>query len=789
MHKQNRRSRSLAKGPPGWLARDTWLFLKSHALPLLLAVPIIIGLAICAPHLYTYFKVSEDNNLEVAQLTGIICHLDELLSLSACIAADTGQPYGQRQYERFESELNNAGDRADLVQMGQPVSSYWAEFCRAYQQRLDTEHQALKLVAQADLQAAQALLASDDYHEQRQLCRSTAVKVTKAARRHLESRLAEQRGMAALGGGTIVLLLVFLCIVGGLTVLRMRRHIRERRHIEKKLRKSRGKYRSLINNIPDVVWRTDAQGNTVYIGPNVETVYGYTPEEIYREGRNLWLGQIHPEHRDQVTAAFTALFTQGTPLDIEYRIRRKDGRWIWLHDRSIATSSRDGVEYANGIFVDITQRKHAEQTLTEAKENAERAKAEIASINRQLENTVERANTLARQADAANRAKSEFLANMSHEIRTPMNAVIGFSDILSRTDLSAEQAEYAEIITKAGRNLLDLIHDILDLSKIEADRITVENTDCPLNELLGYLHSLMKAEAEKKQIEYRVVQTGKLPAVIKTDPVRLRQCLVNLVSNAIKFTSTGHVHLRVSLDRYAHLPAVRFDVEDTGAGIPPDKQEMIFEPFRQADNTTTRCFGGTGLGLTITRRLTELLGGTITLQSKTEVGSVFSLLIPTGLNIDHDSLPDTLDIDHWQKPNAKPADAPALTGRVLVAEDSRSNQILMNTMLKELGLDATLVPDGAQALQKATAQSFDVILTDIQMPNMNGLDFTRSLRQKQIQTPVIALTAHALKCDRTECLDAGCDDYLAKPIHIEQLRDVLSKHLQPVRPSGDPTPA
>ena len=505
------------KAPPGRSGPRIWPILKSYALPVLLAVPILIGLTCYARNLYTHFRTTEEEKLEVAELTGVITHMDELLSMSAYMAATTGQPYWLRQYELFKDEIGDIGDIVDTLWSNQPISPYVEKACQAYDQRLDTERQAMKLVEKGDLQAAQSLLENDTYQKQRQLCRCHAAIATNIARNYMAKQMAEHRRLAVLGIGTIVLLLVLLCVIGSSTVLRMHRHIRDRKRVENQLRKSRRKYRSLIGHIPDVVWQSNAQGNTNYISPNVEKVYGYTPEEIYRDG-NLWLGRIHPKHRDKVATAFAALFTHGTPLDIEYRIKRKDGQWIWLHDRSIGTYTSDGVEYADGIFVDITQRKHAEQTLTEARDNAERAKTEITNINRQLESTVEHANTLAHQADAANRAKSEFLANMSHEIRTPMNAIIGFSDILSRTELNAEQAEYTDIIITAGKNLLDLIHGILDLSKIEAGKITVESTECPLDELLSYLHSLMKAEADKKQIEYRIVQNGKLPAAIKNRP-------------------------------------------------------------------------------------------------------------------------------------------------------------------------------------------------------------------------------------------------------------------------------
>lgn len=260
--------------------------------------------------------------------------------------------------------------------------------------------------------------------------------------------------------------------------------------------------------------------------------------------------------------------------------------------------------------------------------NLEKYKKSLEERTRELELAIEQARLMAEEAEAANKAKSAFLANMSHEIRTPMNAIIGFAQLMSEEDLPVDQREYINMISSAGENLLSLINDILDFSKIEAGRLEISLTDYSLDELCGYMLSLMGPTAGRKGIDFAVIKEENLPAVIQIDPVRVRQCLTNLIGNAIKFTHNGHVHLRVSIESHDEESFIRFDVEDTGIGISEEKCEQIFEAFSQADGSTTRKFGGTGLGLTISKRLAHLMGGSISVKSRPEVGSAFTLMIP-----------------------------------------------------------------------------------------------------------------------------------------------------------------
>lgn len=426
-------------------------------------------------------------------------------------------------------------------------------------------------------------------------------------------------------------------------------------------------------------------------------------------------------------------------------------------------------------------RKRAEEGLKHAKEQAEKAWEELEQTNLQLEDSIKRAGLLAQEAVVAGQAKSEFLANMSHEIRTPMNAIIGFSEVLAEGELTDEQRHHVAVIQESGENLLQLINDILDFTKIEAGKLDIEMVDYPLEQLLAAIESLMRPAATKKGLTFEVLQCTELPERIHTDPVRLRQCLTNLVNNAIKFTEEGHVYVNVSLqevnDKGRPEPYIRFDVEDTGIGISADKQELIFEEFMQVDGSHTRKYSGTGLGLPITKQLAYLLGGELSLTSEEGKGSVFSLTIPAGVEVKSQPLFNKYDFANRLNEERDVPSQVKFSGRVLVAEDSLTNQMLIKLLLEKTGLQVTTAEDGKEAVDKALSQPFELIFMDIQMPNMNGYEATKILRRKGLKTVIIALTAYAMKGDDKKCIAAGCSDYMAKPIDRKQLLQIIRKYL------------
>ncbi|MEQ8634033.1 ammonium transporter [Gimesia maris] len=411
---------------------------------------------------------------------------------------------------------------------------------------------------------------------------------------------------------------------------------------------------------------------------------------------------------------------------------------------------------------------------------------------RELEEKAERLKQANTDAEAASRAKSEFLANMSHEIRTPMTAVLGYTDLLIEESWGRPGSiQLLDVIKRNGHYLLELINDILDLSKIESGNLTIETIQFSLLEKMKEIQSLMKVRAELRGLHFKLSFEGALPVEIQSDPTRLKQILINLIGNAIKFSPDGgKVSVETSfLNSSADDPLLEFKIRDTGIGMTDEQIAMLYQPFVQADSSTTRKFGGTGLGLAISKRLAEMLGGDLTCESVPGEGTVFTLTIgignPETLKFHENPQDDFRQIPVIQQDPELPAgDSETMKlgpCTVLLAEDGVDNQRLISMLLKKEKTHVVLAENGDIAVRRALnaeqqGKPFDIILMDMSMPVLDGYGATRKLRELGIETPIIALTAHAMTGDRQKCIDAGCTDYATKPVNREKLRNIILKY-------------
>jgi PAS domain S-box-containing protein len=443
-------------------------------------------------------------------------------------------------------------------------------------------------------------------------------------------------------------------------------------------------------------------------------------------------------------------------------------------------------------ITDITQRKAAEETL-------QNSRTELEETNKQLEEMIDHANRMTLQAEAASAAKSEFLANMSHEIRTPMTAILGYAEelndevmccpvcpSLSQCLRREKGVEALSTIRRSGEHLLQVINDILDISKIESDQLDVKRIVCSPMQMLAEVQSLMAVRAKEKNLALRCNFAGPIPETILSDPTRIHQILVNLVGNAIKFTQTGAVEVTGRLrDKNERGPdsCLCFEVRDTGIGLTQEEIKKLFKPFSQADTSASRQFSGTGLGLVISKRLAETLGGDIEVESDEGIGSTFTVTIDTGPLDGVRMIREFQELHVQIQPttNSMVPDKPLLQGRILLVEDGEDNLRLISSLLKKAGADVTAVENGQLAVDQALeayeqGRQFSVILMDMQMPVMDGYMAARQLRQKGYPGAIIALTAHAMIEDRQKCLAAGCDDYISKPIDRQRLIAAVSRY-------------
>ena len=501
-----------------------------------------------------------------------------------------------------------------------------------------------------------------------------------------------------------------------------------------------------------------------------ESVTEHTFEDFYS-----W---VAPEDLVRVKEA-GELMNAGEDVHLfQHRMVRSDGSLVWVLERTavVDRNAEGRPTHMVGSMTDITELVQKDQILRAGQAELEKTLEESRRLNALLLKEKERADRLAATARSANQAKSEFLANMSHELRTPLNGLIGMLGLLMKTPLDSRQQHFAETARSSGESLLEIIKDILDLSKVEAGKLQLEETEFCLGALMAEVGQLMAPSAEEKGLAFTCTLAPGTPVGLRGDPVRLKQVVLNLVNNAVKFTAQGSVKVDVGiLENTGEEVLLQIQVTDTGIGIPADKVGSLFQPFSQVDASTTRKYGGTGLGLAISRQIATLLGGDVGVRSMEGQGSVFYFTARLRLQL---AQPEPSSVG----PESAGSLSPLSPASILLVEDNEVNQEVTLAQLEEWGLSADVANNGIEALQALTRKAYDLVLMDVQMPKLDGIQATLALRKPESgvlnpRVPVVAMTAHAMEEDRQRCLEAGMDGYLSKPIDPQALRAVVARYL------------
>ena len=520
------------------------------------------------------------------------------------------------------------------------------------------------------------------------------------------------------------------------------------RHAHNALKESEVRVRLILESANCGIWGQTTEGICTFINAQAAKMLGYVPNELVGKSLQATIYHTDPEESDNVWEECPLLATgrNGQSCQVDNEVFwRKDETSFLVEYATSAIYTGDSLDGSVVVFNDISERKRQEYLLKSAIEKAE----------------------------SANRAKSAFLANMSHEIRTPMNAVIGFTDLTIESTDRIEQQGYLQQIKDASKTLLGILNDILDLSKIESGQMTFEDSVFDVDAILNSLNRMFSLRAHEKSLEFTLIRDDGVPSLLIGDPLRIRQILTNLLGNALKFTSHGKVSLELRQTKISDLAIlIDFRVQDTGIGMTPDQTANLFQAFMQADNTISRRFGGTGLGLNISRNLAKLMGGDIVVESTPGQGSVFCFQITL-------RVPNPTKIAEYKQEHAneiaqtKPlSDIHDLHGkRVLLVEDNRVNQMLAGHILKKLGVIVEIANNGEESLQRLNNESYDIVLMDIQMPVMNGLEATRRIRQdpRFASLPIVAMSAGVTMEEQSACNEVGMTDFVGKPINSAEL--------------------
>ncbi len=535
------------------------------------------------------------------------------------------------------------------------------------------------------------------------------------------------------------------------------RDISDRRAAEVRLRESEERYRGVIENAIDVIFRLSTNGRIISLNPAFERATGWSVTD--------WVGEpfdalLHP---DDVLSAYTAISLishHKISPNLELRIRSRDGGYRFAEIRLAPELQQGIVVGLLGIGRDISRRKEHEEQLLQSKQLAERVA----------------------------QTKSRFLAMMSHEIRTPLHGIIGMTDLLRRTRLSDDQMRYLDTIRVSGDSLLGVINDILDFSKIEAGKMEFARVPVSLTSIVNDAIRILQIKAEEKNIRILPAIDPDIPRLILGDDMRIRQVLINLIGNAIKFSDEGEIEVSIApITRDGGFLQILFAVKDRGIGIPHEQMEQLFEPFSQADSSSTRRYGGTGLGLAICANLVSQMGGTIWAESEEGKGSTFYFSLPTETVESEPAPPPTAEVDAALRRHGGPGKGFPL--RILLTEDNPINQAVAREMLSHLGHEPDIASSGEEALTMCRSTAYDLVFMDIEMAVMDGLETARRLRQMFSQGArplIIAMTAYATDEDRAKCLAAGMNDFLRKPVTLPELEQVLEESIRHLARPADP---
>jgi two-component system CheB/CheR fusion protein len=517
--------------------------------------------------------------------------------------------------------------------------------------------------------------------------------------------------------------------------------ISHRKQAEIALNESEERFRNMANSAPVLIWIAGTDKLCTWFN---KVWFDFTGRSMEQEYGNGWAEGVHPDDLERCLEIYVTSFDNRQSFSMEYRLRRSDGQYRWLLDNGIPTYLDEVFTGYIGSCIDITELKQIKDKLLQAKTAAE----------------------------SANRAKSEFLANMSHEIRTPMNGLLGMAQLLEMSDLNEEQMEYLRVLKLSGRNLLLLINDILDLSKIEAGKLEIAKNQFSLHSCINDIITMQKKVTHAKGLVLESSIASDIPQILMGDQMRLKQIILNLLGNAIKFTPKGGITLSAQLiEKQEDTVLIEIAVRDSGVGISAEALEKIFRPFEQEDGSTTRRYGGTGLGLSICKQLTNMMGGTISVESTQSVGSCFKITMPfvVGDNPEIDVIEQTKTVYTWD----------GVPLGILLVEDEQVNIKFAASLLRKLGHDVTVAENGRECLDALNQGSFDIILMDVQMPVMNGEDALQEIRRREQGTsfhqPVIALTAHSLRGEKDRFLKEGFDGYISKPLVIGELIDEMKR--------------